>query len=149
MWKKSIGIGTVVPTQTGIKPGAGVGPLALSSPRSQPKRDGGIFLRKSCEKAQIHQPGGVGVLRGKLGEGFIQCEQLFVTSVQGDFDPVEIDTAALTASLSALFVARAIDENPPHGFGRRREKVASAVPALRFLDTDKSKICLVDQGGGL
>ena len=96
MWKKSIGIGTVVLTQTGIKPGAGIGPLGLSSPRGQAKRDGGIFLRKPREKTQIHQPGSVGVLRGKLAERFIQGEQLFVTGVQGDLDPVEIDTAEAT-----------------------------------------------------
>ena len=92
MWEKSIGIWTVVPTQTGIKPGAGIGPLALSSPRGKPKADGGIFLRKPREKTQIHQPGGVGVLHGKLAERFIQCDQLFVTGVQGNFDPVQIDT---------------------------------------------------------
>ena len=51
MWKKSIGFGTLVLTQTGIKPGAGIGPLALRSPWGQAKRDGGIFLRKESSAA--------------------------------------------------------------------------------------------------
>src|SRR5207248_162917 len=114
MSQKSIGVVAAVLTQTGIKPGAGIGPLALSSPRGKPKRDGGIFQRESCKKTQIHQPGGVGILDGKLGERFIELDQLFIACVQGDFDPVEIDAAALAAAFSTLFVAGAIEQNPPH-----------------------------------
>src|SRR5437879_5978350 len=123
---KSIGVLAVILTQTRIKPRAGIGPLPLGGPPGKPKEDGGIFQGKPREKTQVHQPGRVGVLHGKLAERFIQCNQLLVTGVQGDFDLVEIDAAALTASFGTLLVACAIEENPPHGFGRRREKMSSA-----------------------
>src|SRR5262249_51290979 len=60
-----------VPTETGIKPGAGIGPLPFSGPRRDPKRKGGIFQSEPSEKPQVHQPGGVGVLHGKLRQRFL------------------------------------------------------------------------------
>src|ERR1700730_6033540 len=73
---KSIGVLGVVLTQTRIKPGAGIGPLALRGPRGKPKGGGGIFQSEPRKKTQVYQPGGVGVLRGELSERFIQCDQL-------------------------------------------------------------------------
>jgi hypothetical protein len=74
MSDRSIGASAVVRTQTGIEPGAGIGPLPLRGPRGKPKGDGGIFQGESGEKTQVHQPGGVRVLHGKLAERFIQCD---------------------------------------------------------------------------
>ena len=50
-----------------------------------------------------------------------------VTGVQGDFDVVEIDAAAFTASSGTLLVACAIEQNPPNRLGGGGEEKEGAL----------------------
>jgi hypothetical protein len=131
--------------------------LALGGPRGQPKGSGRIFQSQPREKTQVHQPGGVGVLCGKLGERFIQLDELFVIGVQCDFELVEIDAVTFTASFDTLLVAGAVEENAPHRFGRRGVKVRlkdletfraflraltmAGVTLISFDPTERARVC--------
>ena len=75
-----------------------------------------------------------------------QRDQLFVLGVQGDFDVVEIDAVAFTASFGTLLVACAIEENPPHRLGSGGKEVASTVPFPGFVHIHKPDVGLMNQG---
>jgi hypothetical protein len=51
--------------------------------------------------------------------------------------------------LLAFLVAGILNENSPHGFRSRREKMSTAVPAPLVSGADQSHIRFMHQGGGL
>ena len=66
-----------------------------------------------------------------------------------DFELIPIHAFSPPATLETLFVARLVDQNPPHGLGRRPKEVPSAIPMLDLLSIYQSQIGLVDQRRGL
>ncbi len=51
---------------------------------------------------------------------------------------LEFNALQITATLLSRFGTSSIDQNPPHGFGRRTEEMTRAIPfgiaAIRFID---------------
>src|SRR5262245_56666013 len=126
-----------------VEPGTGVGPLALGGALGQAQGGGGILQSETGEKAQVHQPGGLRILSGQLGEGIIECDELFVIGVQGDFDVVQIDAAPRAAAFEAVLVSGPIEGNAPHRSGGGGEEVAAIVEVLV---TDQAQIGFMNQG---
>jgi hypothetical protein len=83
----------VVYSQSGIEPGACIGPLALRSSLGQAKGAGCILQSEPGKETQTHQPRGFGVLRRKLDEGIIQSDELLIVGIQGDFHLIQIVAA--------------------------------------------------------
>ena len=97
--------------------------MTLCGPLRKPEADGGIAQCEPREETQVHKPGGVGILLGKLGQRIIEGNQLFVTGVQGEFDVVEID-AGRSPPLLSRFLSRARL--------RRIRRIASAAAAKKW-----------------
>ena len=62
---------------------------------------------------------------------------------------VEVDAGPTAAVLAASLAAGVLDQDAPHGLGRRGEEMAAAVPIARASRSDQPQVRLVDQGGGL
>ncbi len=62
---------------------------------------------------------------------------------------IEIEPSAAAAALACRFVPGAVDQNPPHGFGRRREEMAATIPTLSVVRADQPQVRLVNQRRGL
>ena len=58
---------------------------------------------------------------------------------------VELNPALPPAPLQAPLATGVLDEDAAHGFGRRGEEVAPALPALSLVRIDEAEVRLVDQ----
>jgi hypothetical protein len=100
--------------------------MRLGGALGKTKGDGGIFQSEPREKTQVDQPGGVGILHGELGERLVQSDQLFITSIQSDFDLVEIVRGSGSGKLTrrpvfwvgSATVKRSLANGPPAGLPR-------------------------------
>ena len=76
----------------------------------------------------------------------IEIDQVVGRRVVGD-EAVEIErlAAPAPAALEPLAVAGPIEQDPPHGLGRGREKMAAAVPGLARIRPDETQVGFVDK----
>ena len=110
---------------------------------------GGVFDRQSGEVAQLNQLGGLGILGGQAGQGFVDVEKLVRRRGEADVGGVEGHTTTPAAAFVGLLAAGLIDENAAHRLGRGGEEVTAAVPGRLVPLADQAQVGLVNEGGGL
>jgi hypothetical protein len=110
---------------------------------------GGLVTGQPREIAHLDQAGLQRVGMGEPGQGRVQGEQVLVRLGYGDEVRVHHLPLAAAAVLGPRLAAGALDEDAAHGFGRRGEEVAAAVPVTGLVPVHQPYIGLVDQGRGL
>lgn len=130
-----------------MEPCPGAGPEPADAPLGGVQAPGDLLDRQSGEVPQKHDARSPGIVVGEALQGTIECQQLLRPWLVTDPGLVEGQRLLAATPLLAAAAARPVDEDSPHRFGRRREKVGPAVPGE--VSVDEPQIGLVDQGGGL
>ena len=104
---------------------------------------------KPGEDAELDELGLDRVLGGELLEGLVEGQQVVVGLGRGGLGGVEVYPAAVAAALEPVSPPGVLDQDPPHGLGRRGEEVAASVPGPVGIDADQPQVRLVHQRRGL
>ena len=89
------------------------------------------------------------MLRLKSVQCIVDRDQVFVRCVVGNLEAGPIEALSSATPLEPVLVARPVDEDSPHRFGRGGEEMAATLPSLWRVDVNKPQVCLVYQGRGL
>ncbi len=79
-------------------------------------------------------------------QGVVEREQFVGCLVRGEVNPVQVDPIEAAGVADARLAPGVLDEDAPHGLGRRAEEVAAAVPRLCIVMTHQAQVRFVDQG---
>ncbi len=77
---------------------------------------------------------------GEAGERLIDGEQVVAGRIHREFGIEQLMALPAATSLRGLLAAGVLDHDPSHGFGRRGEEVAAAVPVLDLLNVYQPQI---------
>ena len=138
----------IVPQRV-TEPGAGIGPIAVGCAPANAHDFGRFGERQASEDTETHKLGPSGVLARQRLQRLVERQQVIAWRIMQTDIEVDPDAAATTSPFLAATIASPVHQDPVHGFGRGCEEVASPVPGLPWLITDKPEVRLVDQGCGL
>ena len=79
----------------------------------------------------------------------MHAENILHTVIRHQVPVGEVDSLQVPSMLEPLLLACVLHQNPPHGFCRGREEMASAVPVLSLVHIHEPNVRLVDQSRGL
>src|SRR6185369_881645 len=109
-----------------VQPGTRIGPFTLGSGHRDAEHLRGFLEGEADKIAQLDDFGLAGVVSGEPVERFVDGERLLLVARRcGDLQFRHIDMFRAAAALLAMFPARALDEDSPHGFGSRGEEMRS------------------------
>ena len=91
-------------------------------------------------------PGGERVFAAKPDEKLVQGQEQVGVLGQGAGLVEQLETDSFAAAFQTAPGAGVLDEDPPHGLGRRGEEVPSAI---ELLVAHQAQIGFVDQGRGI
>ncbi len=133
------------------QPGARVGPVAIGGGGGDAQHGCGLALAQSAEEAQRDQLSLLRILLRQTFERGVEVEQLRRRRVDEQLRRVELDALALAGPLLRPALARAIDQDAPHGLRRRAEEVPAAIPAVRaaILRPQDAQVGLVHERRGV
>jgi hypothetical protein len=131
-----------------IQPDLGVGPVAVGGRPRDSQRVCRLLDRKPGEVAQLDQLRLDGILPGQLIQRFVQKKDLVRRLGAAGHRFIQVDPLAAASVFEAVLAACVFDKNPPHGFRRRGEEVAAAIPVLRPVHVHQPRISLMDQRRG-
>ena len=86
------------------------------------------------------------VRRRQLVQRLVEGQQVLAGFGGGEEVAVQVDPVGVPAALQAAPPAGALDQDPAHRLGRRREEVTPPRPALCLVPADQPHVGLVDQG---
>lgn len=130
------------------EPGLGAGPVSLHGAfrKIEERRDFGFA--ESAKETELHNVRSFRSDGLQLVQGIVQLEEDFILGRLRNLDCIEFDPCGVPAMAKAHPAAGAIDQNVPHGLGRRREEMPPVLPLI-LLTAGEPKVSLVDQSGGL
>ena len=128
-----------------VQPSPGVGPPAIGGGRGDAQRARGLIDRAAGEKAQLDQLRLRLVLLREFNQRLVDGQQSVVVPTRGEVDVFERLALPVAAAFDAAFAPRVLDEDAPHGLGRRGEKVSAVVPFGGRLGADQTHVRLVNQ----
>ena len=131
-----------------MKPGAGVGPVALGGGRGNVERGGRFFNRHADKVPELDEVGFRRINGGEFFQGVVDGEQLVILP-RGGHRQVRNVHAVLAATVTqGAFAAGVVDEDAAHGFGGGGKEMRPVLPARVGL-ANEAQVGFVDERGGL
>jgi len=115
------------------KPGFGIGPITLGGFLGdiQDLRD--VNETHADETMELNHLSPQRFLSGQFVQGFVNAQQLVRFGFNRQFDGFQIHALETASMFNRLAAARALDQNPAHGFRGRDEKLSPIFPTLLLL----------------
>ncbi|HPM81372.1 MAG TPA: hypothetical protein PLF81_11765 [Candidatus Anammoximicrobium sp.] len=109
-----------------VEPSPGQGPKAVGLSAAEPYDLAGFLVPQSCEETKFHELGGFRIVSSEFVESLVDGLDFFGPVIIGDGQGVvEVHLHTPAAMLAQTVSASALDQNPPHGLGRRRKEMAA------------------------
>jgi hypothetical protein len=125
--------------------------LPINRAGRDPKGRRGFGHRHAGEITKVHNSGQVRVFLAEFRQRLVHGKDLFRRSGVSNLGFVPRGPRLIATTLETLLSAGAINQNPSHRLGCRREEMAPAIPVLvvRLVLAHEPKISFVDEGRGL
>ncbi len=108
------------------KPGSGVSPLLAGEVDGDSQCSRDLLVPQAGELAELDHLGRDRVFLRQPTEGVVQGQEIFIRVGGRRVD--QVHPTKVAAPLLPRLPPRGVDQDAPHGFGRRGEEVAPAVP---------------------
>ncbi len=130
------------------QPGSGKLPSSVNRAWSDLKQFGDLINAQSCKEPQPNNSTDFRLLLFQATDGFVERQNFIGIFQSCHIRKVNRLASPLSPSFQATLGLCMINQNLPHGFGRRREKMCFPGPG-RTARSDQFQKCFVDQGSWL